>query len=443
MADPARLAVARVLSAQAEVFPRLAAPEEGALSDGLPPEGVARATALYRETLRRWGTLGFLVGRFHARPLDTMQPELKASIWLGACELLFLDTPAHAAVDEAVALAREGTGDARAAGVANAILRRLAAAVGERDASDYAPAADRLPVPAADGRFTTRLLTAPLLPPVEQGGGLPHLVAAASIPKALATAWAERFGLEEARRLALQALRPAPVIVSAEAGFAGAPGLAPHAEPGFFVWEGGAAAGTLASFLAGHPQRRVQDPTAAATVRASAGLQPRRILDYCAGKGTKTRQLALLHPAAEVVATDVDPSKRRVMQASVADLPNVKVVGPDQIAALAAAAPFDLVLLDAPCTNSGVFARRVEAKWRFGPGPLGELTTLQREIIATARPWAAPGGHVLWATCSIESGENEKMARRLGGEIVHAAGTVPQGWGASHRDGGYHALVAL
>lgn len=441
--NSARLSAALALQAQAEVFPHTF-PGEPDMT-GLSPVDVGLATMIYRTAMRRWGTLVYLLDQASSVPCVKLEPAIQAALLTSAAQLLFLDgVPAYAAVNEGVKLARS-MGDpadaGRSAALANAVLRRIAEWAGDRRKVDavWAPAADRIPLGLPEDGYLQ--LTAPVMPQPEQLRH--HLSAACSMPRALVQAWIEKWGEEQATALCLQGLTQPPVIVAVEPELDrfSSPAFYAHETEGFVVWQGGNA--KLPAFLAEHPARRVQDPTASRAVKSTAGLAPKRILDYCAGRGTKTRQLAQLHPQAEIFATDLDDKRRAGLRQMAAGLPNVRVVEFGEVAALA---PFDLVVLDAPCSNTGVLARRVEARWRFGPASLGEITQLQRKIVEQAKAWAAPGGHVLYSTCSIESGENAKQARRIGGAggaIVDEHLTLPAHLGAAHVDGGYHALVQV
>lgn len=441
-----RLAAALALQAQAEVFPHTF-PGEPDMA-GLSPVDVGLATMIYRTAMRRWGTLTYILDQASSAPCATLYPGVQAALLTTAAQLVFMDgVPVYAAVDEGVKLART-LGDPRDAGrsaaYANAVLRKVATWVGDRSKVDgvWTPAADRIPVGLAEEGYLQ--LSQPILPPLEK---LPtHLAAACSMPRPLVQAWIEKWGEAQATALCLQGLTQPPVIVAVEPELDrfSSPAFYAHETDGFVVWQGGNA--QLPAFLAQHPARRVQDPTASRAIKATAGLSPKRILDYCAGRGTKTRQLAQLHPQAEIFATDLDDKRRAGLRQMAAGLPNVKVLEFAQVADEAQKASFDLVVLDAPCSNTGVLARRVEARWRFGPASLGEITQLQRKIVEQAKAWATPGGHVLYSTCSIESGENAKQSRRIGGvggQIVDEHLTLPAHLGAAHVDGGYHALVKM
>ena len=112
---------------------------------------------------------------------------------------------------------------------------------------------------------------------------------------------------------------------------------------------------------------------------------------------------------------------------------------------------FDLILLDVPCSNSGVLARRPEARYRFSKARTKSVLELQQKIADPAIGLVAPRGAVLYATCSIERGENEAQVKRLasnfGLSLVVERTIMPAGLpgepASLYRDGGYHALLAL
>jgi 16S rRNA (cytosine967-C5)-methyltransferase len=203
----------------------------------------------------------------------------------------------------------------------------------------------------------------------------------------------------------------------------------------------------LASFLAEDPTRRVQDPASAEPVAATSGLRPKLIVDFCAGRGTKTRQLAETHPDAEILATDVDRARYEDLRRVFAGHPKVRVVTPDDMREAIGRA--DLLVLDVPCSNTGVLPRRPEARYRFDTNTLKDIATLQRRIIRETEPFLAPGGTILFATCSLEPLENRRMAawmeRRFGMRIRSESQRFPSGVPGDPptaiHDGSYHALL--
>ncbi len=423
MSHTARYAAARAIATVAARFPDtpLIEPNVAALS----PADTRLATAVFRTTLQRWLTLEHLLGRFSKQPVERMTAEVRAALLTGAAQLVFMDRlPGYAVVDEAVEIVKQ-LSQKRAAGMVNAVLRKLDGVVVERVdgmwEGGWEPAVDRLP--SGDGGMIT--LSRPMLP--KPDNLLVHLVVATSHPLALLQGWFKAYGRAEATRLALHSLQNPPTFVTGPGGST--------------VWGGGF--DELATYLAEHPDERVQDPTAALAVASTADLSPTRILDLCAGRGTKTRQLKTLHPAAGVVAWDPADERRADLQAFAEQFPGVEVREPhvDE--------RFDLIVLDVPCSNTGVLARRPAARYRFGPASVASLVALQRQIAERAMKHLAPGGRLLYSTCSIEAAENAEQAAWLrdrlgpGSTTGNETLTLPAGTGPTYHDGGYHAVLAV
>jgi 16S rRNA (cytosine967-C5)-methyltransferase len=431
----ARAAAAVSLSNAAKRFPDL--PAVGLEVTGLPPRDAALAIAIHRTTLQRWITLEFLLDRVLDKPLHTMEPPMQGVLLTGATQLIFMQRlPAHAVVDEQVNLARHMVRSG-AAGMVNAVLRKVADMVKAVDLdTPWKPARDRLPL---DGGCV--LLNEPILPPIEFTAR--HLAVATSHPRAVINRWSQPHGKQRVIDFCQHGTETPPVIVAVEQGFdADMTELyQPHATPGFLVWRGDQPA--LRDFIDQHPDRRVQDPASALPVLSTEGLTFKRALDYCAGRGTKTRQLAALHPNATIAATDVDGERRAALERSTRAMKNVIVVGPDS----QPRDKIDLLLLDVPCSNTAVLARRPEARYRFDSKSFNSLITLQREIMRQTIDWVAPGGVILYSTCSLEREENRGQADWLSqlirGRVERDHQALPSGRGVTYQDGGYHALIRM
>jgi 16S rRNA C967 or C1407 C5-methylase (RsmB/RsmF family) len=132
-----------------------------------------------------------------------------------------------------------------------------------------------------------------------------------------------------------------------------------------------------------------------------------RILDCCAAPGGKTRILAEQNPNATVVATEVHPHRAALLKRLV-PLPNVQVVVAD-VRSMPFARDFDRILVDAPCTGTGTLARNPEIKWRLQLEDITRLQAYQIEILSSAMKHVAPGGRILYSTCSLEPEENESV----------------------------------
>ena len=395
------------------------------------------AVAIHRVTLQRYLTLEHVLNRLVKQSFRKLEPGLQAALLTGAAQLLFLRLPDYAVVDESVSVA--GTlAHPQARGMANAVLRKVADLAADlRQEDPWQPARDRLPL---DGG--SLVLPGPFLP--HPANLVKHLPMATSHPEPLVSRWIGRFGAEQTMRLCLHDLQVPPTVVVVEENFDHSPtdDYLPHEREGFIVWKGDHAA--LVGFLEGDRRRRVQDPAAFAAGSAAEGLSPRTILDYCAGQGTKSRQLAFQFPRAHITATDIsDPRRQRAADAA-AGFDQITVLPPDE----AKGKYYDLLLLDVPCSNTGVLARRPEARYRLGtPKTLHDLVMLQRRIIDETLPRVEKGGHVLYTTCSIDPEENENQAayivEKSGGRLVSEELVLPAGREASYHDGSYHALVAV
>jgi 16S rRNA (cytosine967-C5)-methyltransferase len=427
--DPARNLVFRTLTRQARRFPDLAIggidESRDAPAGPLDPRDAALAHAIYDAVIRRWLTLEHVLAAFVTRPLADLEPAMRAVLLGGAAQLLLLDrVPAHAAINSAVEWAKRRINPG-AGGLANAVLRKVATLRAAESPESPPARRDRYTdrrdeLPLSDGSALG--LTREILPPDD----LSRLSIATSHPVDLLRAWAASMPLREVRRLALHSLAAPPVILntahaSASNGDAAhglgsltAAGLiTPHETPGHHVFLGSHS--QLAALLAARSDLWVQDPASSLAVESAADLgRIRVVLDLCAGQGTKTRQLAAAFPEAEIVATDIDSARRRTLAPVFAGHPRVRVVEPPQLRDrwLAAA---DLILLDVPCSNSGVLARRPEARYRFSPQTLASLTATQRQIIADSIPLlrageGGPRGRILYSTCSLEPQENEHQA---------------------------------
>jgi 16S rRNA (cytosine967-C5)-methyltransferase len=142
-------------------------------------------------------------------------------------------------------------------------------------------------------------------------------------------------------------------------------------------------------------------------------MRPALIVDLCAGQGTKTRQLAATFPNAKIIATDLDAARFTRLQAAFAGSEQTSVL-PFALARDRSLMQADIILLDVPCSNTGVLPRRPEARYRFSPQTLESLTATQRQIIADSIPLlnTHPGAKpaILYSTCSLETEENTAQA---------------------------------
>ena len=182
---------------------------------------------------------------------------------------------------------------------------------------------------------------------------------------------------------------------------------------------------------------------------------PRQALDYCAGLGTKTVQLARAFPSSQITATDLDNEKlsRLHARAQQLKLNNVKSCPLAQIENLKSREgeienPFDLIVLDVPCSNTGVFAKRVQSRWRWPTLDHAALAALQLKLLQQAAALLGPQGLLLYSTCSIDPAENQERVRSFrtqnpAFQVVAEESTLPSlaAPPKAPHDGGYFALL--
>jgi 16S rRNA (cytosine967-C5)-methyltransferase len=349
-----------------------------------------------------------VVGLLAGRRGGKIDAAAVAALRLGLFEILFSEAADHAAVDQAVELAKQGTrrsgqphARARAAsGFVNALLRRAA---GERDEL-LAGLDDSTPAGAA---------------------------AAHSYPQWLAELWWDQLGPAEAR-LAMAAMNePAETALRvntlrAEAG--GGAAVDGIELPAAVVVEA-ADAGVQARIATGElvPQSRGSQ-----AVVALLDPQPgERILDLCAGPGIKTTAIAArLQNEGEVVSIEIDPRRAEEVEALCGRVGAgcVRVqVGDATEADLGSG--YDRILLDPPCSDLGTLASRPDARWRKSPADPERLAALQRRLLVRAARALRPGGTLVYSTCTISARENEEVAAGLS---EYAPDVVPDDLGRLH-----------
>jgi len=161
----------------------------------------------------------------------------------------------------------------------------------------------------------------------------------------------------------------------------------------------------------------VQDP---GTLLAPRELNPRAgetILDFCAAPGGKTTFLAqLMNNRGRIVARDVSEERLGLIQENCARLGVTCVETIHHSPFTIRHSTFDRILVDAPCSNTGVMRRRVDLRWRVEPGEISRLRQTQLDLLEQATPGLRPGGVLVYSTCSLEPEENSEVVK----EFVHA-----------------------
>ncbi len=350
---------------------------EAALPSRLEPRDRAFVKHLSAQTLRRLGQIRIALKRFMSKP-PHKGSRLEALLAIGACQILFLDTPPHAAVDSSVRLAGEARDTARCKGLINAVLRRV-----------------------ADSREEL----------------LAEIGEEANTPAWLFERWSKAYGADTAREIAAAHLHDAPLDITAKddaAGWAGrlegtltATGSIRLARSGDVT--------ALPGFEDG--AWWVQDAAAALPAKLLGDVAGKRVADLCAAPGGKTAQLA----AAGASVTAVDRDETRMARLS-ENLERLKLAAATVTADLLGYRPdepFDAVLLDAPCTATGTVRRHPDIPWQRRPADVGQLADLQAALLDQAISLTKPGGTIVYATCSLEPEEGERQAERAlaGGRV--------------------------
>lgn len=368
----------------------------------LPARERALATRLAMGCVAAEGSLDRAIDA-HLRRGARLEPRVRDALRLAAFETLHLGTRVDVCVSQGVELVR-GVAP-RATGLANAVLRRVA--------SDDVPALE-----AARLRLASGVATAPDLALV---GGMPDWLA----ERALVS-----LGPARAAEWAGAALEPAGAWVAANRalhtpdevlGLLAEAGCEPEAGPLPGSALLGAPAALIPSGLVETADVLPCDLAAQAVALEAAPAPGARVLEVGSGRGTKT---ILLEGAAlasggpcDIVAVEADSRRSeraaaRMVAAGVSE--HVRCLSLDaRMLTPELLGTFDLVLVDAPCTGSGTLSRHPEIAWSLEPSAPRELALLQGQILAAVAPLVAPGGRLVYATCSVLAEEDEEVVRAL------------------------------
>lgn len=376
---------------------------------GLTDLDRAFAHAVYDAAVRHWLALEFLLARCVDRPIEELEPKLRGVLMACAAQIIVLDrVPTHAAINHAVEWAKKVIRPGAGA-MANAVLRKLTQFRIEDPAAARRPRLtdQRDELPTHDGGAI--VLAQAVLPEDE----VLRLSIGTSHPVALLRHWMKGLSLREVRSLAMHGLCHPPTVLNT--AYVAEPladeRLTAHSVPGHHVFTGSSA--QLRALLDARRDVWVQDAASALAVQSVSDLRPSLVLDLCAGQGTKTRQLAATFPNAKIIATDIDDGRFDTLKAAFTGSEQVQVMPPKRLREQMIGKA-DLILLDVPCSNTGVLARRPEARYRFSEESLKSLVSVQKQIIADALPmlrdFGSPkAGKVLYSTCSLEPEENAQQ----------------------------------
>jgi 16S rRNA (cytosine967-C5)-methyltransferase len=326
---------------------------------------------LVATVLRRRGQIDDAIKKCLSKPLDRRAARVRPILQVAVAQLLFLDIAPHAAINEAVTTAGRYP---QYKGLVNAVLRRIS-----REKDELLAAQDEI-----------RL----------------------NCPTWLWQVWCKQWGEDVCRAVIAAQLQEAPLDISLKGDPANwAEQLSAETLP-----QGSlrlAAAGRIED-LAGYDAGEwwVQDAAAALPVRLLGDVAGKRVLDLCAAPGGKTAQLA----AAGALVTAVDNSGHRLKRLSEnLERLNLKATIIEADATTwTPEAPFELVLMDAPCSATGTMRRHPDI-WRLRrPEDIKRLTAIQDQLLARLPDFLAPGGQAIYCTCSLQDAEGpERIANFL------------------------------
>ena len=338
----------------------------GPLLRGLSQTDRNLATALVLGALRWQIPLDAELGSLLDRPDQPLPLPVRLALRMGAFQLRHMDRiPPHAALSESVELAR-AAGQPKAAGLVNAVLRRL---------------------------LTKSRPGQPIVENIEAAARrLGH-------PPWLVRRWETSYG------------RSAALAIS-EYG--------QHQPARGNLFEQRTVSDELAQEIEGATEAAADlmddGSRLVAELAAASHPSPRRIWDACAAPGGKTLVLARRHPDAELLATDISSRRltamRTRLESALPDHP-IRTLRSDAAKLPHDAGFFDLILCDVPCTGTGTLARNPEIRHRLKPPDLDRHSRRQHEILSAALPRLASGGRLVYSTCSLEPEENERVIQSV------------------------------
>lgn len=425
------------------------------LSDLLPQTRESqRATDLVFGTIRNRAVIDKAISEFSGRPVERIQPELLNIIRVASFELIYCPkTPEYSIVNEAVNMAKVLMRK-KQTGFVNAVLREITRHIKNRQIPlSQADPQKTIPQSNETGcQFDKKVLADAHTSPVE------YFSVAFSLPEWLVTGWLNEFTEEQVRQICFAGNRRPSIYIrpntlkittqqladkfsQAEVDFEIAP-LDNLQASRMIKIRNPRAITELPGFKEG--LFTVQDFTAAIPARLLNPKPNWEILDLCAAPGTKTTQLAeFTEDSAKIIATDIVPERLKSVNENTARLgiTCVNILPYEQVLN----SKFDSVLLDVPCSNTGVLAKRIEVRYRISQEAVKGLAKTQADLLAAAAKMLKPKGKICYSTCSIQKGENSQLVKdflqdnpefELQTELL----TLPFAE-EFDRDGGYVAII--
>ncbi len=322
---------------------------------GIDSRDAGLASEIVFGVLRYQVQLDHLIAHFAGRPQPGLAPAVRLALRMGIYQLRYLDRiPPHAAVGESVELVKNAK-KGSASGFVNAVLRKV-----NRDPVQWPDRATEL-----------------------------------SCPPWLLARWNAQYGVAGSTRIAQEFLKAPETYVRIPAGSVHELEVEPTSLAGCY------------RLISGDPKRfRLQDIGSQSIVPLLDLSAGQTYLDVCAAPGNKTAQA--LETPIKAVACDLHYHRLRMLDR----MPTKRVVL-DATAPLPFRQAFDRILVDAPCSGTGTLGRNPEIKWRLNLADIADLQKKQTAILSNALPLLAPGGQLVYSTCSLESEENQGVVERV------------------------------
>ena len=341
----------------------------------LEPRDRAFARLLVTTCLRRGGQIDRILGTLMTKAPAGKARDALHILRIGAAQLLFLETGAHAAVNSTVELMRVSGFD-RLTGLTNAVMRRLS-----REAESLLSGTD-----------------------VED-----------NLPDWLRQSWRQQYGVAQTRRMMELMMQPPTLDITPRS----------DAEDWADILDGELIDGrTVRRAFDGDPTRLdgfaeghwwVQDAAAALPAALFGDLTGRHVVDLCAAPGGKTAQLI----AAGATVTAVDSSKQRleILERNLGRLGMSATLVATDGRKFKPREKVDAVLIDAPCSATGTLRRRPDVLRHRAASDLASLAAIQRELVTRAAGWLEPDGCLIYATCSLQNEEGEAVIEQVTAEL--------------------------
>jgi len=333
----------------------------------------------------RWQSLiDIAIAESSSLPLGKIDHEVLVALRLAVFQLAWLSrVPISAAINESVELVKQAR-KRSASAFANAVLRRIS-----RLRDDLKPT---LPIRTRDPRTLAALSAHPLW---------------------LVERWVSRYGPDVAGKICNydQSIPVTNVRLRDASAEDALDSEGVSLAPGEFVANARRiVAGNITQTKAFEHKRVVIQDEASQLVAAIVGSGS-RFLDCCAAPGGKAWSIADRNPSAEIIAVELHAHRARLLKERVV-AQNVHIINGD-VSKLTFEAPFDRVLVDAPCSGTGTLARNPEIKWRLREHDLADLPQRQVSILKSASEQVALGGTIVYSTCSLENEEGEDVIQKV------------------------------